>query len=179
MLFLICQLWEQTTKRERESCAHLRVEEAGGSLDNGGAALIRRHLEDGALGIREDGKQAQAHVLRVHVEHKRVGKRLCLARLNLQAVLHDGQVAHDALVGGHIVGGVLGRPQRAVGEEELDRAVLVVGDLDEGRRGAAIDQLEAEDVGVGERGLDLGVEGGGLGSSGRLGNRLLEIAQQR
>lgn len=55
----------------------------------------------------------------------------------------------------------------------------MVGDLDEGRRGAAIDQLEAEDVGVGERGPDVGVEGGGLGSSGRLGNRLLELAQQR
>jgi hypothetical protein len=51
----------------------------------------------------------------------------------------------------------------------------VVGDLDEGRRGAAIDQLEAEDVGVGERCSDVGVEGGGLGSSGRLGKRLLEL----
>lgn len=151
------------------------IEEAGGSLDNGGAALIRRHLEDDALGIGEDGKQAQAHILRVHVEHKRVGERLCLARLNLQAVLHHGQVAHNALVGGHIVGEVLGRPQRAVGEEELDGAIFVVGDLDEGRRGAAIDQLEAEDVGVGERGSDVGVEGGGLGSSSRLGNRLLEL----
>lgn len=141
---------------------HLGVEEAGGSLDNGGAALIRRDLEDGALGIGEDGKQAQTHILRSHVQRKRVGKRLCLARLNLQAVLHDGQVAHDALIGGHVGGEVLGRPQRAVGKEELDGAVLVVGDLNEGRRGAAIDQLEAEDVGVGERGSDVGVERGGL-----------------
>lgn len=149
----------------------LGIEEAGGSLDNGGAALVRRHLEDDALCIGEDGEQMQAHILRVHVEHKRVRKRLCLAGLNLQAVLHDGQVAHDALVGGHVVGELLGRPQRAVGEEELDGPVLVVGDLDEGRRGAAIDQLEAEDVGVGERGSNVGVEGGGLGYS--LGNRLL------
>lgn len=173
MLFSVSHVKKTTKGQKRESCVHLGIEEAGGSLDNGGAALIRRHLEDDALCVGEDGEQMQAHILRVHVEHKRVGKRLCLARLNLQAVLHDGQVAHNALVGGHVIGKLLGRPQRAVGEEELDGPVLVVGDLDEGRRGAAIDQLEAEDVGVGERGSDVGVEGGGFRSS--LGNRLLEL----
>lgn len=140
----------------------MRIEEAGGSLDNGGAALVSRDLEDGALGVGEDGEEAQTDILGHHVEHKRVRERLGLARLNLQAVLHDRQVAHDALVGGDVLGEVLGRPQRAIGEEELDGAVFVVGDLDEGRRGAAIDQLEAEDVGVGERGSDVGIEGGGL-----------------
>lgn len=140
----------------------MRVKEAGGSLDNGGAALIGRDLEDGALGVGEDSEEAQTDILRVHVEHKRVRERLCLARLNLQAVLHDSQVAHDALVGGDVVGEVLGSPQAAVGEEELDGAIFVVGDLDEGSRGAAIDQLEAEDVGVGERGSDIGIQDGGL-----------------
>lgn len=140
----------------------MRIEKAGGSLDNGGAALVGRDLEDGALGVGEDGEEAQTDILGHHVEHKRVRERLGLARLNLQAVLHDRQVAHDALVGGDVLGEVLGRPQRAIGEEELDGAVFVVGDLDEGRRGAAIDQLEAEDVGVGERGSDVGIEGGGL-----------------
>lgn len=146
------------------------IEEAGGSLHNGGAALISRDLEDGALGVGEDGEQAQTDVLGHHVEHKRVRERLCLAGLNLQAVLDNSQVAHDALVGGDVLGEVLGGPQGAIGEEELDGAIFVVGDLDEGGRGAAIDQLKAEDVGIGERGSDVGIQGGGLS---RWLNRLL------
>jgi hypothetical protein len=157
----------QKGKREgggirEEEVIHLRIEEAGGGLDDGGVALISGDLEDVALLVGEDGKKMQANVLRRHVERKRVRNGLCLAGLNLQAVLHGREVAHDALVNGGVLGEVRGGPQSAIGEDDLDGTVLLVGDLDEGGGRSAVDKLDAEDVGVGERGSDIGVQRGRL-----------------
>lgn len=138
----------------------LRVKEAGGGLDNGSLAIVSGDLEDVALLVGEDGQQTQANILRHHVERKRVRDRLGLAGLDLQAVLHGREVAHDALVGGGALGQVLGGPQGAIGKDDLDGVVLLVGDLDQSGRGSAVDQLDAQDVRVGERGPDVGIEGG-------------------
>lgn len=158
-------------KRWRE--LHLRVEEAGGGLDNGRRAVVSRDLEDVALFVGEDGEETQANVLRRHVEGEGVGNRLCLAGLNLQAVLHRRQVAHDSLVDGSVLGQVRGGPQSAIGKDNLDGFVLLVGDLDQRSRGAAINQLDAQDVGVGERGPDVGIQRGGL--LAKVGSILMEF----
>lgn len=139
---------------------HLRVKEAGGGLDNGSLAIVSGDLEDVALFVGEDGQQTQANILRHHVEGKRVRDRLGLAGLDLQAVLHGREVAHDALVGGSALGQVVGGPQSAIGKDDLDGVVLLVGDLDQSGRGSAVDQLDAQDVRIGERGPDVGIEGG-------------------
>lgn len=155
---------KRKSQREREdqgrSELHLRVKEAGGGLDNGRLAIVSGDLEDVALLVGEDGQQTQTNILRHHIEGKRVRNRLGLAGLDLQAVLHGREVAHDALVGGGALGQVLGGPQGAIGKDDLDGVVLLVGDLDQSGRGSAVDQLDAQDVRVGERGPDVGIEGG-------------------
>ena len=62
--------------------------------------------------------------------------------------------------------------QGAADEGEGDGLVLVVGDLDDGLGGPAVDQLDAEDVGVGEGPDDVGLELGDSGAAGIFVQRL-------
>ena len=143
--------------------AHLRIKEADGRVNNSRLVLQRGHLVHIALSIRDERHELDIHILGVDIQRKRVRELLLLAGLDLDVVRHGREVAHDALVAGRVGGQVLGGGEGPGHEDDLDGVRLVVVDLDEGVDGAAVDELDAEDVGVGEGGLDVGVEDGGVG----------------
>jgi len=116
------------------------------------------NLEQLALGVGDDGDERQADILGLHVEGKRVGDGLGLASLDGQVVLDGREVADDALVGGGVGGELLGGGQDARHEGNADGAVLLVGHLDECLGRAAVDEPDAEDIGIRERRLDVGSE---------------------
>lgn len=158
--------------------AHLGVKEAHGSLDDGGQVVKGRDLEDVALGAGDDSGELDADVLGLHVEGEGVGEALALAGGDLDVVLDGGEVVDDALVGGGVLGEVLGGDEGAGNEGDLQGPVLAVVDLDEGVGRAAVDQLDTEDVGLGEGRGDLGVEHGGV-SGGGTGLSILEASAAR
>lgn len=143
----------------------MRVEEAGGSFDNGGEAIVGLDLVHVAVGVGDDGGDLQLHILGLHVKGEGVGEALGLASLDGVVVLHDRQVANDALVGGGSLGESLGGGQDAGEDGDLDGRIFLVGDFDEGFGRPAVDEAHAEDVGVREGGLDDGSEIRRLGGS--------------
>lgn len=154
------------TKNHAHWVLHLRVEEAGGRLDNGSGAVESREGKDAALVVGEDGHELDADVLGLHVEGKAVGDGLGLAGVDGQVVLRGRQVVEDALVGGGVGGQGLVRGEGARHQGELDGAGLVVGHLEQGARGLAVDQAQANELGVGKGGRDFGVDGGRGGVGG-------------
>lgn len=136
-------------------------------------------LLNDALVIGEHGEQLQPHILGLGVEREGEGDGLLLAGLDLQVVLDDGEVAQDGLVLGGAVGQDGGGVQGAADKGELDGGGLAVGDLDEGLGRAAIDELDAEDVGVGEAGGHVGGEVlGGVDGRRRAGGVILVHERQ-
>jgi hypothetical protein len=148
---------------------HLRIKEAGGCLDNGGKTIVGLDLVQDALCVCDDGGKLQPHVLGLHVERKGEGEALGLAGLDGVVVLHGRQVAQDALVGGGALGQRLGGGQETGQEGDLDGAILLVGDFDEGPCRAAVDEADTEDVCVGEGGFDVGGQVGLLGGGAAVG----------
>ncbi len=144
---------------------HLGVEEAGGSLDNAGQAAVDLHLEDLALGVRHDSLELQNDVLGVHVQDEVEGERLGFAGGDRDVVSHSRQVADHAGRLRSVLGQRLGGPKLATHDRDLNGPILVVGDLDQSSCRPAVDELDAEDVGIGKGRLDVGLE---LGSCGGL-----------
>ena len=150
---------------------HLRVEEAGGRLDDARGAAVGLDLEDlVGGGVGDDGDQLDDDVLGHHVEDELEGQLVLLAGGDGDVVAHGRQVAQDGGGGGGVVGQRRGGLELAADEGDFNWGVLVVGDLDQGLGDAAVDDLDAEDVGVGEGRLDVGLEVGLPGR--RRGNRL-------
>lgn len=145
---------------------HLGVEEASGSLNNGSGSVVGLDLVDVALGVRDDGDKTEENILRLHVEGKGEGELLLLAGGDLEVVLDGRQVADDGLVGGLVGGELLGGGEGAADKGDLDGARVAVVDLDDGLCGTAVDELDAKDVGLGEAGLDIGLERGDIGGRG-------------
>lgn len=171
------EVQENARKQVSDSCeyrraqlySHLRVEEASRGFHNGRGAIVGRDGEDATLGVGDNGHELDADVLGLHVERKGIGHLLRLAGGDGQVVLRGRQVVQDALVERRVVGQRLLRRQGARDKGDLDGAVLVVGHLDDGARGLAVDQAQADELGVGKRGRDLGIELRGGGGSFRLG----------
>lgn len=90
-----------------------------------------------------------------------VWDRLRLARRNLQTNSCCGQVAHNLRRVGS-TGNSNRRDKRAADDGDSDRLRLLVGDLEDCARGMAIDQLDAEDLGLREGGADVDVQLGRL-----------------
>jgi hypothetical protein len=65
-----------------------------------------------------------------------------------------------------------GRREGATDDQDADRRYLVVGNIEDGFRGVAIDQLHAEDLGLREGGTDVDGEGGSLTFVLRVGGDL-------
>jgi hypothetical protein len=121
---------------------------------------VGRNSEDVALGVGDDGQKLDAHLLGLHIEGEGIRERLLLARLDLQLVRDRGQVPQDALVGRGCLREGLGVHEGTRDKGDLDGAGFLVVDLDEGLGRAAVDEVEAEDVGIGEGGDDVGIEDG-------------------
>lgn len=100
----------------------------------------------------------QANILRLHVENEGVGQRLFLASGNSSLELNGGQVAEDGGVCWSLRAKLLGSHELATDEGNLNGLVFIVGDINDSLSRSAVDQLDAEDVGLGERGNDLSIQ---------------------
>lgn len=148
---------------------HLGIKEADGSLDDGGQIVVGLGLEDVALGVGDNGLKTHADILGLHIEGEGVEDALGLACRDDDVLLDHSEVAQNEIVERCILGSLLGREKGTGDEGDLDGAVVVVGELDQRRRRAAVDELNAKDVGIGERGGHIGIEDGGIsGRSARL-----------
>ena len=96
--------------------------------------------------MTDHGSQIQTQLLRVHVGLKGEWQALLLARSNLDSILLGGQVADNARAADVEVG----CPQTATDELDGDRLGLFVAEGEAGIGGLAVDELDAEDLRVGE-----------------------------
>ncbi len=148
--------------------SHLGVKDAGGSLDNAGRSSMGLDLEDLASGVGDDGRDIEDDILGIHVEDESERHRVLFAGRNRHAIAQAGKVANDGSGLGGALGQRLGGLEEPTDKCDVKRAILLVLDLDERLGGAAINKLHAEDVGLGEGGHELGLEGrrGGRGLLG-------------
>lgn len=137
--------------RELQSDLHLRVEEAHGSLNNRDSAVESRVGVQHAGVVLEDGGQVEGQVLGMHFGSKAVGGSLLLASRNQKVVLAESQVADS-----------LGAHKGTANEAQVNRSSLMVGDGQDGVGRVAIDELDTEDLRVGERNRDGDVQSGSL-----------------
>jgi hypothetical protein len=104
----------------------------------------------------------------LHVRRKEVGHALASARGDLDSIFRARQVPDNRSGGVHALGQWLGVHESAADECQLDGLGFVVGEVEEGLSGTAVHELDAEDLGFGERDLD------GDGEVGR-GRRRLQL----
>jgi hypothetical protein len=134
---------------------HLRVEPADGSLNNADGLVVDLASVDLAGGALEHGGEVQAEVLRVHLGRERVGEGFLLACGDAHAVFLGGEVLEDlGLIG---LGG-----ERAADNQDLDGLGLLVVDIENGAGGVSVDELNAKDLCLRERGGDFDIEVGCL-----------------
>lgn len=107
-------------------------------------------LEDLAGGVRDNGDQLELDVPRVHVQGEVVRQDLLLAGGDGDLVAHGSQVSEDGSVMRRVGGQFLSVQEHASDNSDLDGAILVVGDLNQRLGGPAVDELDAEDVRLGE-----------------------------
>lgn len=163
---------------DKKGNTHLGVEEAGGGLNDGGRAIVDQDLVEGTGRVRNESLELNANLLRLHVLSEREGKLLLLAGGDLDVVLNSRQVADDAGVAGAVLREILEGVQRARDKGDLDGVGILVGDLNDSLGRAAVDELDAEDVGFRESSLDLGLEGSlgsGIGIRGVLDEGILLV----
>lgn len=138
---------------------HLRVKLAGRGLDNVGGAAVDLDLEDLAGGrVGDDGEELHEDVLGHHVEDELEGKLVLLAGGDRDIIPDSRQVAEDGGVGGRVLGKRLGGLEHATDKGNVNWVLLVVGDLNQRLGDTAVDELDAEDVGIGEGRLNVGLE---------------------
>lgn len=102
--------------------------------------------------------ELQLHILRLHIENERVGEALGLAGLDGMVVLYGGQVVKDALILERALGERFGVGDESSQKSDLDRAILVVGELYQSCCRVAVDEAHAQDVGIGECRFHAGLE---------------------
>jgi hypothetical protein len=134
-----------------QSDSHLRVEEAHRSLNNRDSAVESRVGVEHAHVVLENGGQVEGQVLGVHLGSEAVGCSLLLAGRNQKVVLAEGQVADS-----------LGADERTTNEAKVNGGSLVVGDGQNGVGRVAIDELDTENLRVGEGNRDGDIQLGSL-----------------
>jgi hypothetical protein len=168
----------ESSREEEVKEDDLRVEEAGGGLNDGGRAIMDQDLVEGTIGVRNESLELNANLLRLHVLSEREGKLLLLASGDLNVVLDGRQVTDDAGVTRAVLRKILKSVQRARDEGNLDGVGVLVGDLNDSLGRATVDELYAENVGFREGSLDLGLEGSlgsGIGIRSILGDGAKDV----
>lgn len=145
---------------------HLRIEEARRGLDNGSGAVEHRDGEESALRVGQDGLELKQNILRLHVEREGIGNLLSLAGRDLEVVLSARDVAQDALVRGGVGREDLSRVKDTSEEGEGDGSLLLVGKGDESLCRVTVDELDAEDICLGEGGGEVSVESDSVNGGG-------------
>ena len=118
-------------------------------------------LENLAGGVGDDGNKLDNDILRHHIQDKVVGESLLLASGDLGLEASGGQVAHNRGVERRVLGQRLGGLEGTANKSDLDGALFLVGDVDKSPGDLAVHELDAEDVGIGEGGLDVRLQLGG------------------
>lgn len=131
---------------------HLRVEQAGGPLNDGDGLVVGGDSEDGVLRVPQNGDELEAEILGVELGREGVWDGLLSAGGNLDGVLLRGEVAHDL----RLAIGLL--EKRATNDADANGLGLVVGDGQTRLGGMAVDQLDSKDLALGERCRDLDVQ---------------------
>ena len=158
-------MWARNGRVKRS--LHLGVKQAGGRLDDARRAAVGLDLEDLVGGrVGDDGDQLHENILRHHVEDELEGELVLLAGGDRDVVPDGRQVADDGGRGRGILGQRLGRLERATDKGHVNWRVLMVGNLDQRLGDTAVDNLDAEDVGIGKGRLNVGLELGLLDRNG-------------
>lgn len=134
-----------------QSDLHLRVEEAHRSLNNRDSAIESRVGVQHAHVVLENGGQVEGQVLGVYLGSEAVGCSLLLASRDQKVVLAEGQVADS-----------LGADEGTTNEAKVNGGSLMVGDGQDSVGRVAIDELDTEDLRVGEGNRDGDVQLGSL-----------------
>ena len=130
---------------------------------------MRIKLEDLAGLVGENCEELDDGVLGHHVEGEGVGHSVLRAGRDGDVVAGHREVAQDARGLGGALGERLGRLEQAANEDNVNGAILVVGDVDQGLGEATVHKLDSEDVGIGEGRHDVDLELGCLFGDGGLG----------
>jgi hypothetical protein len=123
---------------------HLRVEDAVGPLDNSNSLVVGGDSEDGVLGVPQDSDELETEVLGVHLGGEGVGYSLLCTSRDLDRVLLRSKVAQDLELAIDLL------EQRATDDVHANGLRLIVGDGQAGLSGMAVDELDAEDLRLGE-----------------------------
>lgn len=135
------------------------VKEAGRGLNNRSRTIVNQDLVEVTGRISDEGGEFDANILGLHVLGERERKLLLLASGDLNVVLDGSQVADDASISGAVLGDLLHGVERTGNEGDRDGVGILVVDLNDSLGRTPVDELNAEDFGLGEDGLDISVEG--------------------
>jgi hypothetical protein len=143
---------------------HLGVKDAGSSLDNADSLIISLNLVHIARLARDHGNQVQTKILRVEIGGERVREGLLLASRDLDIVTSSRNVADNGSAGMYARCQWLQRGQRASDQSYLDGFRLIVREIQDSLCCVPIDELDAEDLSIGE---GCGDRDGKVGCCGR------------
>ncbi len=130
------------------------------------------HLEDLASLVGDDGEEINSDILGHHVLDESEGNGVLLAGGDRDVVLGGREVANDGSRLRSALGQRLGGLDDTADNGDLNWAILVVGDLNQSLGDATVDELDSKDVGLGESGLDIGLELSRKGTLRRLRSSL-------
>lgn len=119
---------------------------------------MQLNLKNLAGRVGDEGNKLDLDILGHHIQDKVVRESLLLASRNLGLEPSGSQVAHNVGVEGRVLGQRLSGLESTANESDLDGAILLVGDVDKSPGDLAVHELDAEDVGIGEGGLDIGLQ---------------------
>lgn len=138
---------------------------------------MQLNLENIASGVGDNGHKLDNDILGHHIQDKVVGEGLLLASGNLGLEPSGGQVAHNVGVDRRVLGEGTSGLEGTADKGNIDGAILLVGDVDKGPGDLAVHELDAEDVGIGEGRLDIGLELGLRDGNGSriIGESLYEV----
>jgi hypothetical protein len=124
---------------------HLRVEEAGGRLDNADSLVVDRDSDEVVLAILQHSYELKAKVLGVHLLGEAVGDRLIGASRDLDGVALASEVAKNLRFSLDLL------YQGAADNGDADGRWLIVDHGQTRLGGLAVDELDAEDLRLGKR----------------------------
>lgn len=133
------------------------IEKAGIRFDDRHGTVVGRKSEESISGV-DDGGQVESQILGVHIDEETVGETLFFTGGDLDRILMSGQIADNARSCTQIT-----RPQTSTHELDGNWVGFFIGEGEESLGLLAVDELDAEDLGVGEGGVNGDGDGRRLG----------------
>jgi hypothetical protein len=145
---------------------HLRVKDAGSSLDNADSFIVSLDLVHIPRLTRYNCNQIETKILGVQVGGEREGKCLLLASWNLDIITSSRDITDNGSAGMKSRRQGLQSRQRAPNDSYLNGFRLIVGEVQYSLCRVTIDELHAKDLSIWEG------RGDGDGKIGRRGRSL-------